>query len=197
MLHINRVTLLGHAGRDPDIRSLPDGGRAATFSLATTERWKRDDGGTAERTAWHRIAVYGPAVDPVEAMVRKGAAVLVEGRLAHREFRDRQGRDRAIAEIVVAGPQGMVNVLTRKPPDEPDAAEAAAAEPPKAEPPKAEPPKVEGVGPGKGGADDAGDTCAGDTRAGDTRAGDTCAEDTRAGEAAPVASGAGEGEAGK
>ncbi len=122
MLHINRVTLLGHAGRDPDIRSLPDGGRAATFSLATTERWKRDDGGTAERTAWHRIAVYGPAVDPVEAMVRKGAAVLVEGRLAHREFRDRQGRDRAIAEIVVAGPQGMVNVLSRKPPDEADPA---------------------------------------------------------------------------
>jgi len=148
MLHINRVTLLGHAGRDPDIRPLPDGGRAATFSLATTERWKRDDGGTAERTAWHRIAVYGPAVDPVEAMVRKGAAVLVEGRLAHREFRDRQGRDRAIAEIVVAGPQGMVNVLTRKPPDEPDAAE----------PPKAEPPKVEGDGPDKGAADDGGDS---------------------------------------
>ena len=172
MLHINRVTLLGHAGRDPDIRTLPDGGRAATFSLATTERWKRDDGGTAERTAWHRIAVYGPAVDPVEAMVRKGAAVLVEGRLAHREFRDRQGRDRAIAEIVVAGPQGMVNVLTRKPPDEPDA-----AEPPKTEPPTAEPPKVEGDGPDKGAADDGGDT--------------------RAGDAAPVASDAGEGEAGK
>ena len=53
MLHINRVTLLGHAGRDPDIRTLPDGGRAATFSLATTERWKRDDGEAAEP---HRVA---------------------------------------------------------------------------------------------------------------------------------------------
>ena len=125
MLHINRVTLLGHAGRDPDIRTLPDGERAAGFSLATTERWKRDDGGTAERTEWHRIAVYGAAVDAVEAMVRKGAAVLVEGRLAHREFRDREGRDRAIAEIVVAGPRGIVNVLTRKSPDGPDAGEDA------------------------------------------------------------------------
>ncbi|MDE0378089.1 MAG: single-stranded DNA-binding protein [Rhodospirillales bacterium] len=187
MLNINRVTLLGHAGRDPDIRTLPDGGRAATFSLATTERWKRDDGGTAERTAWHRIAVYGPAVEPVEAMVRKGAAVLVEGRLAHREFRDRQGRDRAIAEIVVAGPHGMVNVLTRKPPDEPDAAEAPAAEPPKTESPKAD-----GDDPDKGGADDGGDTCAADTCAGDPRAGDTCAR-----EAAPVASDASAPEAGK
>ena len=142
MLHINRVTLLGHAGRDPDIRTLPDGGRAATFSLATTERWKRDDGEAAERTAWHRIAVYGAAVDPVEAMVRKGAAVLVEGRLAHREFRDREGRDRTIAEIVVAGPRGMVNVLTGKQPK----AEAAGAD-----------------GKNEDGADGGGDTEAGET----------------------------------
>ena len=142
MLHINRVTLLGHAGRDPDIRTLPDGGRAATFSLATTERWKRDDGEAAERTAWHRIAVYGAAVDPVEAMVRKGAAVLVEGRLAHREFRDREGRDRTIAEIVVAGPKGMVNVLSGKPPK----AEAAGAD-----------------GKNEAGADGGGDTEAGKT----------------------------------
>ena len=177
MLHINRLTLLGHAGRDPDIRTLPDGGRAATFSLATTERWKRDDGEIAERTEWHRIAVYGPAVEPVEAMVRKGAAVLIEGRLAHREFRDRQGRDRTIAEIVVAGPQGMVNVLSRKHPDEADTAEAPAAEPPKAE----------DVGPDKGVPDDGGDP-----RAGDPRAGDTCA-----GDAEPVASDPSAPEAGK
>ncbi len=152
MLHINRVTLLGHAGRDPDIRTLPDGGRAATFSLATTERWKRDDGEAAERTAWHRIAVYGAAVEPVEAMVRKGAAVLVEGRLAHREFRDREGRDRTIAEIVVAGPRGMVNVLSGKPPE----AEAAGPDP-------AEPPKAESAGPDEGSADGGGDTESGQT----------------------------------
>ena len=151
MLHINRVTLLGHAGRDPDIRTLPDGGRAASFSLATTERWKRDDGEAAERTAWHRIAVYGAATDPVEALVRKGAAVLVEGRLAHRGFRDREGRDREIAEIVVAGPRGMVNVLSGKQPDGPD---------------PSEPPKAEAAGPdGKNedGADGGGDTEAGET----------------------------------
>ena len=144
MLHINRVTLLGHAGRDPDIRTLPDGGRAATFSLATTERWKRDDGEAAGRTAWHRIAVYGAATDPVEAMVRKGVAVLVEG------------RDREIAEIVVAGPRGMVNVLSGKAPKGPDPAETPAAEPPKAE----------AAGPGgknEAGADGGGDTEAGET----------------------------------
>ena len=147
MLHINRVTLLGHAGRDPDIRALPDGGRAAGFSLATTERWKRADGGTAERTEWHRIAVYGAAVDPVEAMVRKGAAVLVEGRLAHREFRDAAGRDRETVEIVVAGPQGMVNVLSPRPAGGADAAEAAAEE---------------DSGPNGGGDDDGGESSAGE-----------------------------------
>ena len=167
MLHINRVTLLGHAGRDPDIRALPDGGRAAAFSLATTERWKRVDGGSAERTEWHRIAVYGPAVDPVEAMVRKGAAVLVEGRLAHREFRDREGRDRQIAEIVVAGPQGIVNVLSPRPAGGTDAAEAPAAE---------------NSGREESAADDAGDSRAVDPRAVDPRA-----VDPRAGEPVPPA----------
>ena len=80
--------------------------------MATTEKWKDRDGKPAEATEWHRIAVYGASVVAVERMVRKGAAVLVEGRLAHREFRDSKGRDRQIAEIVVAGPHGVVNVLS-------------------------------------------------------------------------------------
>lgn len=127
MLHINRATLLGYAGRDPDLRTLPDGGRTASFSVATTRRWKDGEGNPAEATDWHRIAVYGAAVEAVERMVRKGAAVLVEGRLAHREFRDRKGRDREIAEIVVAGPHGTVNVLS--PPPAETAGDPASAEP--------------------------------------------------------------------
>ena len=126
MLHINRVTLLGHAGRDPDIRPLKGGDRAANFSLATTRRWKGQDGQPGEATEWHRIVVYGGAVDAVEKLVRKGAALLVEGRLATREYRDRKGIDRIITEIVVAGAQGTVNVLSPKPAEAGDAAEAAA-----------------------------------------------------------------------
>ena len=114
MLNMNRVTLLGHAGRDPDIRTLRGGGKAASFSVATTERWKDGDGKSAEATEWHRVVVYGPAVDVVETMLRKGDAVLVEGRLATREYRDREGIDRRVAETVVAGPQGLVNVLTAR-----------------------------------------------------------------------------------
>lgn len=120
MLHINRVTLLGYVGRDPDIRTLQNGERMAAFSLATTRRWKGQDGAPAEATEWHRIAVFGGAVKGVRTMVRKGAAVLVEGRLAVREYRDREGARRHAVEIVVAGAQGMVNVLSPRP-DEADA----------------------------------------------------------------------------
>jgi len=111
MLNMNRVTLLGHAGRDPDIRTLAGGGKAASFSLATTQMWKDRDGEAVENTEWHRIVVYGPTVDVVEKMVAKGAAVLVEGRLATRGYRDREDQMRSVTEIVVAGPQGLVNML--------------------------------------------------------------------------------------
>ena len=115
MLHINRVALLGHAGRDPELRTLPDGGRTAGFSLATTRRWTGRDGQPAEATEWHRIAVFGGAVELVEKLVRKGAAVLDEGRIAVRDYTDAKGKERQIAEIVVAGPHGMVNVVSAKP----------------------------------------------------------------------------------
>ena len=63
MLNMNRVTLLGHAGRDPEVRTIKSGDKTATFSLATTEKWRRKDGGTGEATEWHRIVVFGAAVD--------------------------------------------------------------------------------------------------------------------------------------
>ena len=111
MLDINRATLLGRAGRDPDVRDLKNGGKAATFSVATTEKWTDREGRPAEATEWHRIVVYGPAAAAVETMLRKGDPVLVEGRVATRAFRDKEGTDRAITEIVVAGAQGTVSIL--------------------------------------------------------------------------------------
>ena len=111
MLHIDRVTLLGRAGRDPEVRA--NGGKAAVFSLAATEKRKRQDGEAAESTEWHRIVSYGAAAKAAEDMVRKGAAVLIEGRLALRQYKDKQGKARQAAEVVVSGREGMVNVLTR------------------------------------------------------------------------------------
>ena len=112
MLNMNRVTLLGHAGRDPEIRTIKSGDKTASFSLATTDKWRRKDGGTGEATEWHRIVVFGAAVAAAAKLVRKGAALLIEGRITTREYQDRKGDNRRVTEIVVAGPQGHVNVLS-------------------------------------------------------------------------------------
>ena len=123
MLNMNRATLVGHAGRDPEMRDLKNGGRAAVFTLATTEKWKDAEGRPAEATEWHRVVVYGGAVETVGKMLRKGDRVMVEGRIATRAFTDREGNERAVTEIVVSGWQGMVNVLSeRRAPEETPAA---------------------------------------------------------------------------
>ena len=114
MLNMNRATLLGHAGRDPEIRELRNGGRAAVFTLATTEKWTDGDGNPAEATEWHRVVVYGPAVKAVERMLGKGDRVMVEGRIATRTFRDREDNDRTVTEIVVSRRQDTVNILSAR-----------------------------------------------------------------------------------
>ena len=112
MLNMNRATLLGHAGRNPEVRDLRNGGKAASFTLATTEKWKDRDGKPGEATEWHRVVVYGPAVEAVGKMLRKGDRVMVEGRIATREYRDREGNDRTVTEIVVSRRQDTVNILS-------------------------------------------------------------------------------------
>ena len=135
MLHINRATLLGRAGRDPDVRTLKGSGKAATFSLATTEKWTDREGRPAEATEWHRIVVYGLAAAAVGTMLRKGDPVLVEGRVTTRGFRDNEGNNRTITEIVVAGAQGTVSILAgRRSPKEETAGTREAESSPAPEP---------------------------------------------------------------
>ena len=129
MLNVNRATLVGHAGKDPEVRDLKNGGKAAVFTLATTEKWTDGDGRPAEATEWHRVVVYGSTVAAVEKMLRKGDRAMVEGRIATRGFTDREGNDRTVTEIVVSGRQGMVNILSdrRAAGDTPDAGDSAPA----------------------------------------------------------------------
>ena len=104
------------------------------FTLATTEKWTDGDGNPAEATEWHRVVVYGPTVKAVEAMLKKGDRVMVEGRIATRGFTDREGNDRTVTEIVVSRRQDTVNVLggrrlqTADAAARPEAGEPAAAD---------------------------------------------------------------------
>ena len=114
MLTMNKATLLGYAGRNPEMRKLPSGDDVAQFSLATTERFRRKDDTVAESTEWHTIVAFGPAAEAVRKLVRKGVPVLVEGRIVTRSWIDRTtGAERRATEIVVAGRRSLVNVLSR------------------------------------------------------------------------------------
>ena len=114
MLGMNRATLLGFAGKNPEMRKLPSGDDVAQFSLATTERFRRKDDTVGEATQWHTIVAYGPAAEVVRTRVRKGDPVLVEGRIATRSWEDKSGNQRRSIEIVVAGRGSVVNVLTKR-----------------------------------------------------------------------------------
>ncbi|MCY4284156.1 MAG: single-stranded DNA-binding protein [Thiotrichales bacterium] len=109
MQDVNRVTLFGRAGRDATRRTLASGDGCATFTLATTATWRRKDGERAERTEWHRVVVFGPAVDAVARAVRTGRPVLVEGRLTSRTFEADAGAERRVWEVVVDA-RGTVSV---------------------------------------------------------------------------------------
>ena len=114
MLGMNRATLLGYAGKHPEMRKLPSGDDVAQFSLATTERFRRKDDTVGESTEWHAVVAFGAAAEAVRKLVRKGDPVLVEGRISTRSWTDRKGVERRTTEIVVSGARGLVNVLARR-----------------------------------------------------------------------------------
>ncbi|MGZ8220023.1 MAG: single-stranded DNA-binding protein [Methylobacter sp.] len=79
---LNKVILIGNLGADPEIRFLPSGNKIASFSLATSRRWKdKQSGERREETEWHRITIFGTLADIVEQYVKKGSKVYLEGRI--------------------------------------------------------------------------------------------------------------------
>jgi len=113
---LNRAQLIGHVGKDPEIRATQSGAKVATFSVATTEKWKDKDTGEAkERTEWHRIVCWGDGlVGVIEKYVAKGQQLYIEGRISTREYEDGNGVKRWTTEVVVQGREGRVTLLGRK-----------------------------------------------------------------------------------
>ena len=110
---VNKVILLGNLGRDPEIRSLQTGNKMATFSLATSKRWK--DKSTQEqkdKTSWHNIVIFGEGlVNIVEKYVKKGSKVYLEGELNTRKYQDKNGDDRYTTEVVLQGFNSNLTLL--------------------------------------------------------------------------------------
>jgi single-strand DNA-binding protein len=105
MASVNRVTLIGNLGRDPELRYTKDGQGVANFTVATNERWRDKQGSTQERTEWHRIVVWGKQGENCAQYLQKGRSVYVEGRLQTRDWEDKDGNKRQTTEIVAQSVQ--------------------------------------------------------------------------------------------
>lgn len=110
---LNRATLIGHLGADPESRTTQDGRLIVTLSLATSERWKdKNTGQNREVTEWHRIVIFNESLAKIaEQYLKKGAPVFVEGQIRTRKWQDRDGQDRYTTEIVLQGFDATLKML--------------------------------------------------------------------------------------
>jgi len=100
-MSVNRVTLVGRLGNDPDLRQTPSGTSVATFSIATNERWNDRKGERQERVTWHRIVAWNKLAETCGEFLKKGRQVYVEGRIQYRDWMDKENNKRTTTEIVV------------------------------------------------------------------------------------------------
>jgi single-strand DNA-binding protein len=103
MSTVNKVILIGHLGRDPEIRYTQAGEPIANFSLATNEVWTDKGGQRQERTEWHRVEVFGKAAQVAKEYLSKGRSVYVEGTLRYDEWTDKDGNKRNTTRVRVSG----------------------------------------------------------------------------------------------
>ena len=100
---LNKVTLIGNLGADPEVRSTANGGRVATLSIATGRRWKNQSGEMQEKTEWHRVVLWNNKgsnlADIAERYCKKGDKVYVEGAIEYRSWQDKEGQTRYTTEI--------------------------------------------------------------------------------------------------
>lgn len=113
MASVNKVTLLGNVGADPEIRSMQSGARVANLRIATSETWKdKQTGEKKERTEWHSVVVWNDGlVGVIERYVKKGTKLYVEGQLQTRKWQDQSGNDRYSTEVVLQGFGGSLVLL--------------------------------------------------------------------------------------
>ena len=97
---VNRVTLIGNLGRDPEIRRLESGAAVAKFSVATNENYRDKSGEWQSQTEWHEVVVWRTLAERAERDLKKGAMVYLEGKLTHRKWEDKDGNPRKTTEVV-------------------------------------------------------------------------------------------------
>ncbi|RWR30497.1 single-stranded DNA-binding protein [Sinirhodobacter populi] len=110
---VNKVIIVGNLGRDPEVRSFPNGGKVVNLRIATSESWRdKQTGDRRERTEWHSVAILNDGLAKIaEQYLRKGSKIYIEGRLETRKWQDQSGNDRYTTEVVVRPFRGELVLL--------------------------------------------------------------------------------------
>lgn len=123
MASLNKVTLIGRLGRDPDTRSTNGDGVVTTFSIATDENWRdKTTGERKQRTEWHNVVIFNETLSKIaESYLRKGSQVYLEGMQCTREYIDKDGMTRRVTEVVLKRFRGelvLLDAQKREPPNQ-------------------------------------------------------------------------------
>lgn len=110
---VNKVILIGNLGKDPEVRSMQNGGKVCNLRIATSETWKdRNSGERQERTQWHQVVIFNEALIGVaERFLRKGSKVYIEGQLETRKWTDQSGAEKYTTEVVLRPYRGELTML--------------------------------------------------------------------------------------
>src|SRR5450631_420425 len=110
---VNKVILVGNLGRDPEVRTVGDGARVVSFSIATADTWKdKATGERKEKTEWHNVVIFNENLGKIaEQYCKKGAKIYIEGQLQTREFTDKEGNQRKTTEVVLQRFRGELTLL--------------------------------------------------------------------------------------
>lgn len=114
--YLNKVLIIGNLGRDPEVRSFPNGGKVCNLRLATSETWKdKNTGERKEKTEWHSVAIFSePLIRVAEQYLRKGSKIYVEGQLETRKWQDKDGQDRYSTEVALRPYRSELTMLDGK-----------------------------------------------------------------------------------
>ena len=112
---INKVTLVGNIGNEPEVKTFQNGNKVVNLSLATSERWKdKESGEMKTNTEWHKVVIFNPVLaDIAEKYVKKGSKVYLEGQLQTRKWQDSSGTDKYTTEVVLQNFRGELLLLDR------------------------------------------------------------------------------------
>ena len=110
---VNKVILIGNLGRDPEVRSMQNGGKVCNLSVATSESWRdKGSGERRERTEWHRVVIFNEnLIQVAERFLKKGSKVYLEGQLETRKWTDQSGQEKYSTEVVLRPFRGELTML--------------------------------------------------------------------------------------